>query len=99
MPRRHDPRGAMHAEPVVALLADIGLTRVQGPAHAHLGSVGPGVGLEEPALCGCSGQRRVSRLTERDEERIALSVDLLPVVLGERRAEDASVICENVSRG
>ena len=42
---RHDARGTVDAEPVIPLLRDHGLTRVQPHPYAQLRIFGPGVGL------------------------------------------------------
>src|SRR5205807_5700938 len=86
MARGHDPLRTMDTEPVVALVAEARLARVDAHAHTTLHAVRPWV-LGERALCRGRGQRGVRRLAKSDEEGVALRVDLLPAVLFEGGAE------------
>ena len=54
------------------------------------------VPVRERALRGRSGGDRIVRATESDEERVALRVDLDPVVRGERVAKHLPVRREHV---
>ena len=92
----HDAGGAMDAEAVVALVAEVRLARVQPHADTALGALGPGV-LGERALRRDRGQGGVRRLAKGDEERVALRVDLLSLVLCEGGAQDPAVIGEHLA--
>src|SRR5689334_8363743 len=81
--RRHDPRGAMHAHPVVtALVGQDRLARVHPYTDAKLSTLGPGVRRERslPLDCRCRG---VTRAGEDVEESVALGVHLLATMQGE----------------
>ncbi len=94
---RHDPRGAVHAHPVVAaLLGEVRLAGVQAHAHAQLGALGPVV-RRERALTVRGRGGRVARAGEDVEEGVALRVDLLAAVRGERLAEEALVRLEHAA--
>ena len=75
--RRHDPRGAMHVHPNVLRADHQRLTRVGRHADAHDPTIGPGRACEQ-ALSISRCRDCIARSTERDKERIACSVDLLP---------------------
>ena len=55
--------------------------------------IGPGF---ERLLPGLGGGDRTGSGRERDEERVALRVDLDAVVRGERGPKDAPVLCERL---
>jgi hypothetical protein len=87
--RRRDPRRPVHVDPDVALLGHERRPRVHPDAHPDR----PG-GEHFLALpCGCD---RARRCREGDEERVALRVDLDPVVTGERPAQRVPVLGERV---
>jgi hypothetical protein len=96
VPRRRDPRRAMDAETVVALVADAGLARVHAHSHTTLHSVRPGM-LGERALRRACGQRGVRGLAKGDEEGVALRVDLLSAVLFEGGAQDPAVLGQHLA--
>ena len=85
---RRDPRRAVHVDADVALVADQRRARVQ--AHAH---------TDRPRHHGLSfgrGRERARRRGERDEEGVALRVDLDAVVVGKRLAQQPAVLGERV---
>ena len=86
---RGDARGAVDVEPHVTLVRDDRLTRVHAHAHADRS------GSERLLSCG-GGCERVGRSSKRDEECVALRVDLDSVVRGEHLPECASVLAECV---
>ena len=90
--RRANPGGPVHAESEVAVLRDRRFARVHSHAHAQVGAIRPLV-RGEGALRVRRRRDRILRSAERDEERIALRIDLLPVVFLERRAQDPMVVC------
>ena len=89
------PGRADDVEPEVALLADVGLARVQPDADPDDGTVRPveprrgRAGLPPP-------QRRRRARGEREEEGVALRVDL-HALRGERLADEAAVLGERVA--
>jgi hypothetical protein len=95
VPGRTDPRGAMHTDAHVPLLADLRFAGVH--AHPHLDLDAPGPGLRgQLALCVGGRGDRVGGRPEGDEERIALGVDDATVVRGESRSQQASMRGENL---
>ena len=76
------PGRADDVEPQVALLAERRLARVQAHPHADRGVLGPRV-LCVRALRLDGRRDRVASAGEGEEERVALGVDLGPVVAGE----------------
>ena len=85
VPGSADPCGPRHVEPDVSRLSDPRLTRVEADAHLE-----PVLGaLDLHSRCD-----RVRRPRERGEERLALRVDLAPVVPFERGADDPVVLRE-----
>ena len=87
---RADAGSAHDVDTEISLVADLRLPGVQSHAHAHLVLRGPLV-RGERALGGNRGGGRVPRPRKREEEGIALRVDLLAVVGGESLADDAAV--------
>ena len=92
---RADPRGAMDVQADVVIVSDLGLAGVDADPHADVDTLGPALGRQRP-LRAHRGGDRVARPREGDEERIALGVDLAPVVLGERRPQQALVLGEHL---
>ena len=82
VPGRADTRGAMDADPDVALLAHPRLTRVQAHAHFDGTPVRPALN-RQVALSVDGGRDGVGSRAEGDEERIALRVHHPPLVGGE----------------
>ena len=93
---RADPRRAMYPQPDVALLPDDGLSGMQPHPHAHLATLGPGVLRKRPLRDHHGFQRRV-RAAEREEEPVALRVDLTTLARLSRLPEDAPVLTEHSS--
>ena len=89
--RRGDARGADDVDPEVALVADVRLTGVEPHADTHLAPVRPGV-LAQRALRRDRRRDRVARPWEREEERVALRVDLAAAGGAERLADDPAVV-------
>ena len=88
--RGHDPRGAVHAHPVVAaLVGEDRLAGVQAHAHAQLRALGPVVRRKRALTVGGRGGG-VARAREDVEEGVALGIDLLAAVRGERRRAGAA---------
>jgi hypothetical protein len=85
----------MNADPDIAFLADLRLPRVQSHAHLDLGSLRPLV-RGQVALGINSRRDCVGGRPERDEERVALGIDDPPVVGGDRGAEQATVLGEDL---
>ena len=86
---RGDARGAMHVDPHVALVGDDWLAGVDSNAHPDRAR------LERLPRLGCRGDR-VGRPGERDEEGVALRVDLDAVVSRERLPQRAAVLVEEI---
>ena len=74
---RHDPRGPVHRQAEVAALGGLGLPGVDADAHPDVGAVGPVV-LRERPLSVERSPHGLLRVCEREEERLALRVDLVP---------------------
>src|SRR5262245_20350182 len=91
--RRGDARGTDDIDAVVAGGGEPGLTRVDPDPHADDRALGP-FGLEQVALSGHSRGDRVARAAEREEERIALTVDLVPSVSAEGCPEQVVMLLE-----
>ena len=89
VPDRSDPRSAVHVEPHVALVVDERLTRVQPHPHADRSG-------SQRVLSRSGGRERVGRSCERDEEGVALRVDLDAVVRDERSPQCTPVLAERV---
>src|SRR5437764_8488326 len=83
----------MHAYPDVTVRRWCGFARVHADPHSECATVRPLV-LRECALRVGSSAHRVLRTSERDEERVALRVDLVPVVPYKRIAQQEAVILE-----
>ena len=75
MAHRADTRRAMHSEADVSLSADGGLPRMHTHPHTHFVAVRPFVGGKS-LLCVYGGSERGVRRREREEEGLALVVDL-----------------------
>src|SRR2546423_1401679 len=79
----------MDVDANVALVAEHGLTGVQTHAHTD------GPALERVASLGGRGQR-FRGLRKRDEERVALSIDLYPTVPLECMTERPPMLAEHL---
>ena len=90
-----DSRRTVHIQADVVILLKDSLAGVNAHAYAHIHSFGPGVGNKCP-LSRDRGGDRVARAGKRDEEGVALGVDLATVVLVERRAQHALMLAEHV---
>ncbi len=86
MPGSADPSSAVHAESDVARTAQSRLAGMNANPDAKLRTVWP-TALGKAALARDGGRQRLLRPPERDEERIALRVDLV-----------ASALCENLTQ-
>jgi hypothetical protein len=96
VPRRADTGGAMNPEADVALAADGRLGRVDADADPDFLILGPAV-IRQRAL-GCEGRREgVPRPPERDEEGVALGVDLVAAGLLEGVAKESLMVGEERS--
>src|SRR5439155_17263909 len=94
---RHDPRRSMYAHPVVpAFVGEDGLAGVQPHADAEVGVRGPVVRGERALPVGCR-RGGVAGAREDVEERVALRVDLLATVGGERLSEQPLVLAEDAA--
>ena len=92
---RADPRRAMHVQADVVIQPDLRLAGVHADAHAHLDALGPTLGRRR-ALRAHGGGDRVARSPEGDEEPVTLGMDLAPVVLLERRAQQALMLGQHL---
>ncbi len=88
---RGDARSAHDVEAEVALLPDVRLARMDPHAHEHLLTAGPVVLVESSLGVDRRGDC-VARPGEREEERVALRVDLRSAVRAERLAHEAPVV-------
>jgi hypothetical protein len=68
---------------------------VNAHPHSHFAALGPAV-LQECALAVHRGQNRIARAPERDEELVALRVDLVSAVRCERVAQESLVRTQDV---
>ena len=84
-----DPRGAVDVDPDVALVGHDGLPRVEPHANADRTVV------ERRLPLGGRG-KRVGRAGERDEERVALRVDLDAAVPRERVPQQTTVLAQQL---
>ncbi len=84
-------RGAVHIQTDVTCRTHLRFTRVQSHAHAHLRVGGPVV-TRDRALCVRRRADGIAGARERDEERIALRVQLAPAEFGERRAQQLALV-------
>ena len=89
VPGGRDPRRPMHVEPDVALVGPERFPRVQAHPHAHRA-------VRKRALRVGGGRDRVGRARKRDEERVALRVDLDPVVPPPGLPQRTAVLGEHV---
>ena len=94
MPGRADACRAMDGKPGVPAVSSRGLARVQTHPDLDLGTRRPGMGTKGELTLDC-GQQRLTRARERDEERIALRVDLVAAVGVERLPEQALMVAED----
>ena len=83
-----DPGGLVHAQSDITLPTHARFARVQADPHVDVDAFRPAVGREGPLSCD-----RVPRPPKRDEERVALSVDLVPAGVLEGRPEDLLMVC------
>ena len=83
------------SEPQVALVADRRLARVEAHSHPDLRTVRPGVGAQG-ALGSDRSSRGVARAREREEEGVALGVDLGPAGASERLADEPPVLANDL---
>jgi len=83
---------------VAAFVGEDGLARVHAHAHAQLGAFWPVVRCEGALTVG-GRSRGVAGPREDEEERIALRVDLLTAVSGERLAQKALVLGQDAPIG
>src|SRR5262249_47794145 len=93
--RGADARGADDVQADVPFVADGGLARVQSHPHLHVDAVGPAV-LCKGTLRGDGAGDRVTRAREREEERVALCVDLLAARFRQALAQDAPLLSQHV---
>ena len=84
-----DARSAMHIEPDVSLLGDQRLPGVQSDAHSDR-SAG------ERLACRRRRRQRIGGPRKRDEERVALCIDLDAAEAMELLAQGATVIDQNL---
>ena len=92
---RADARRPVDADAHVALVPDDGLAGVQADADADLAAVGPIMG-REGALDRDGGAQRRARAREREEEGVALRVDLATVTSRHGLADDLPVLLEKL---
>jgi hypothetical protein len=85
----------MDAEPEIALRVDLRLAGVETHSHAHGCSVGPRMRVES-SLRRDRGGDSVAGSFEGDEERVALGVDLPPLVRLASLPNQALVLLEYV---
>ena len=86
VPGRADARAAVDAHPDIPVATDKRLARVKAHPHANRHAVGPRLGGERPLQLDRRGDR-VACARERDEERVALRVDLVAVEPLDRLAD------------
>src|SRR5262249_47922647 len=82
---RRDPRGAVHIDADIALVDQERLTRMDAHPNAHRAS-------PERRLALTRRSYSVARAGEGDEERVALRVNLNPVMTDERVAQHPPVL-------
>jgi hypothetical protein len=92
MADRGDPRGPVDVDPDVALVRDQGLAGVEADPDAD-------GAIREPGLRVAGGRQGVGSPSERDEEGVALGVDLYAVVPLEGVAQHAPVLGERLRVG
>src|SRR5205085_1149686 len=86
-----DARSSHHVDPEVALVAEARFAGMEPHAHADGRAARPRM-VAQPALRVDRRADRVARAWEREEERVALRVDLGPAVRRERLAHDPPVL-------
>ena len=91
-----DARGTMDADPDVSSSGRPGVAGVDPHPHSQLPALRPALGRERP-LPVQGGRDSVARRGERDEERVALSVDLVAAVTREGIAQEAAVGRERIA--
>jgi hypothetical protein len=92
VPGGADPRTAMHIDADIALVRKRGLAGVDPHSHSH----GPTrKGVLRFTRCGDCARG----MCEGGEQRVALSVDLDPIVLGDSGSQNSPVIREDVCIG
>ena len=89
--RGTNARGLVDTQADIALLADLGLARVQSHSDLDLGAFGPRMRVKV-ALRRHRGPDSVLPAGESDEERVALCVDLVTAVSRHGLADDALVL-------
>ena len=89
-------RGPMHGEAGVAPVARDRLPRVQTHPHLDLHTLGPRVRQQGKLALDC-GEKCLSRTRERDEEGVALRVDLVSAVSAEGRAKQPLMIGQHAA--
>jgi len=92
--KRADARRPVDRQADVAVLRDRGLTRVDADSDAELLAVRPFV-RHECALGSDGSQDRIPGPRERDEERVALGIDLLAAVRRKRIAKELLMLGED----
>src|SRR5436190_20060849 len=90
-----DPRRAMHVQSDVPIALKLRLAGMDAHAHADVDTLGPAPGRKGSLRSHCGGNR-VARPRERDEERVALVIDLATGVLVERLAKHTLVLGEDL---
>ena len=91
-----DPSGTVDCEAGIAAAGGDCLTRVQSHPHLDPHVVGPRVSRKRELTLHCR-EEPVSGAGERDEEGVALCVDLVSAVRLEGRPQQALVLVENVA--
>src|SRR6266851_9570283 len=86
VPGAHDAGGVMDIQAHIAFGGEFRLARVQAHADTYRHTCWPDVAGESP-LGGHSRREGIGGTSKGDEEGIALRVDLVPVILVERRAQ------------
>jgi hypothetical protein len=94
MGRRADARRTMDGKTRVPAILSRNLAGVEAHPDLDLDTVGPGMGTKRELTLD-RGQQRLARACERDEERIALRVDLVTVVSLEGPPEHALMVAED----
>ena len=95
---RADAGGAVHRKPQVAVGRERRVTGVDPHPHSDRGPFRPCL-FGQRALCSDGCLDGVLRAAERDEERVALRVDLLAARLLEGPAQEPAVRREHVAVG
>jgi hypothetical protein len=92
--RGTNARAPVDAHPDISLAADEWLSGMEPHPYANRSTLGPGL-RSERALSRYRGGNRVSRAGKRNEERVALRVDLVPVELFNRGTKQPRVRRQN----